>query len=47
MGFLFPIFSSVLTVCALTAAPTSATVGDASKVFGYDATKPLNLVVGK
>ena len=40
------IFSSVLAICASTAAQTSA-AADASKIFAYDATKPLNLTIGK
>ena len=39
------IFSSVLAICASAAAQTSG-VADASKVFAYDATKPLNLTIG-
>jgi len=39
------IFSSVLAICASTAAQTSG-AADASKVFAYDATKPLNLTIG-
>lgn len=40
------IFSIVLAICASTAAQTPA-AADASKVFAYDATKPLNLTIGK
>lgn len=40
------LFSSVLMICASTAAQTPTTA-DASKVFAYDATKPLKLAIGK
>ena len=40
------IFSGVLAICASTAAQTPP-AADASKVFAYDATKPLNLTIGK
>jgi dienelactone hydrolase len=40
------IFSSVLAICASTAAQTSS-APDAGKVFAYDVRKPLNLNVGK
>ena len=39
------IFSSALAICASTAAQTSR-AADASKVFAYDAMKPLNLTIG-
>jgi len=39
------VFSSVLAICASTAA--QAPPADASKIFAYDATKPLNLTIGK
>jgi dienelactone hydrolase len=39
-------FSSVLAICEPLAAQTSA-AADASQVFAYDATKPLNLTIGK
>src|SRR5215475_11195011 len=40
------IFSSLLAICASTAAQTSP-VPDASKIFAYDVRKPLNLTIGK
>ena len=40
------IFSSVLAICASTAAQTPP-AADGSKVFAYDATKPLNLTIGQ
>jgi cephalosporin-C deacetylase-like acetyl esterase len=40
------IFASVLAICASTAAQTPP-AADASKVFAYDAKKPLNLTIGK
>lgn len=40
------IFSSVVAICALTAAQTPP-AADASRVFAYDAAKPLNLTIGK
>ena len=40
------LLASVLAVCAAIAAQTLAPA-DASKVFAYDATKPLNLTIGK
>jgi len=42
----FSLLASVLAICAPVAAQTPATA-DASKVFAYDATKPLNLTIGK
>jgi dienelactone hydrolase len=39
------VFSSVLAICASTAAQAPA--ADASKIFAYDATKSLNLTIGK
>ncbi len=40
------IFLSVLAICTSIAAQM-APAADASKVFAYDATKPLNLAIGK
>src|SRR5215469_1741247 len=40
------IFPITLVICASTAAQTSS-AADASKVFAYDATKPLNVIIGK
>jgi len=40
------IFSSILAICVSTAAQTYP-AADASKVFGYDVSKPLNFTVGK
>lgn len=42
----FLLWASVLAVCAPVAAQTLA-AADAGKVFAYDATKPLNLTIGK
>src|SRR5215469_13334231 len=42
----FSLLAGVLAVCAPMAAQTPAPA-DASKVFAYDATKPLNLTIGK
>ena len=42
----FSLLASVLAVCAPVAAQTLA-AADASKVFAYDATKPLNLTIGR
>ena len=41
----FSLLASVLAVCASVTAQTPA--ADASKIFAYDATKPLNLTIGK